>query len=51
MVKALEARITEAKVELAGKPSLMALVARISEREPYNGPPVAPVVREDRDAR
>jgi hypothetical protein len=51
MVKAIEARITEAKAELAGKPSLMGLAARISEREPYTGPAVATLVREDRDAR
>ena len=42
---------TEAKAELAGKPSLVELAARISQREPYVGPPVAPLVREDRDAR
>lgn len=51
MVKAIEARITEANAELAGKPSLVELAARISQREPYKGPPVAPLVREDRDAR
>ncbi len=43
--------MTEAQAELAGKPSLIELVARISQREPYKGPSVAPLVREDRDAR
>ncbi len=51
MVKTIEARMAEAKAELAGKPSLIELAARISQREPYKGPPVAPLVREDRDAR
>ena len=43
--------MSEAKAELAGKPSLVELAARISQRKPYSGPPVAPTVREDRDAR
>jgi hypothetical protein len=51
MVKTIETTMTEAKAELAGKPSLIELAARISQREPYEGPPVAPLVREDRDAR
>jgi hypothetical protein len=40
-----------AKAELAGKPSLIELAARIAQREPYTGPPIAPLVREDRDGR
>jgi hypothetical protein len=52
MAKTVEATISEAKAELAGKPSLVELAARISQREPYDGRPVAPpTVREDRDAR
>jgi hypothetical protein len=51
MAKTIEATITEAKAELAGKPSLVELAARISQRKPYSGPPVAPIVREDHDAR
>ena len=51
MSRTIEATMAEAKVELAGKPSLVELAARISQREPYDGPPVAPLVREDRDGR
>jgi hypothetical protein len=51
MAKTIEATRSEAKAELAGKPTLVELAARISQREPYEGPPVAPLVREDRDAR
>jgi hypothetical protein len=51
MVKTIETTMIEAKAELAGKPSLVELVARIAEREPYTGPSVATLVRADRDAR
>lgn len=51
MAKTIEAAMIEAKAELVGKPSLIELATRISQREPYKGPPVAPLVREDRDAR
>lgn len=51
MAKTIEATMTEAKAELVGKPSLMELAARISQREPFKGPSIAPLVREDRDAR
>lgn len=36
---------------MAGKPTLAELAARISQREPYDGPPVALIVRRDRDER
>jgi hypothetical protein len=51
MAKTIETTMSEAQAELAGKPSLVELAARISQREPYSGPPVAPIVRQDRDAR
>lgn len=51
MASTIVATMTEAKVELAGKPSLIELAARISHREPYEGPPVASLMREDRDTR
>jgi hypothetical protein len=51
MAKAIEVVMNEAKSELTGKPSLRDLAARISEREPYGGPPVASILREDRDSR
>jgi len=51
MTKAIEAVMSEAKAELRDKPSLRELAARIAQREPYSGPPVAPVLREDRDSR
>jgi hypothetical protein len=51
MNETIEATMADAKAELAGKPSLIELAARISQREPYDGPPVAPLVREDRDTR
>jgi len=37
--------------EMANKPTLPELIARIREREPYTGPSVADRVREDRDSR
>jgi hypothetical protein len=51
MAKTIETTMSEAQAELAGKPSLVELAARILQREPYSGPPVAPIVRQDRDAR
>jgi hypothetical protein len=51
MDKTIEATINESQAGLAGRPSLIELAARISQREPYAGPPVAPLVREDRDTR
>jgi hypothetical protein len=51
MAKTIETTISEAEAELVGEPSLVELAARISQREPYSGPPVAPLVRRDRDAR
>ncbi len=46
MGKTIEATINESKAELAGRPSLIELAARISQGEAYTGPPVAPLVRE-----
>ena len=51
MAKTIEATMIEAKSGLTGKPSLIELAERISQREPYTGPPVAPIVRQDRDRR
>jgi hypothetical protein len=51
MLKTIEATMADAKAQLEDKPALVELAARISQREPYEGPPVAPLVREDRDAR
>jgi len=51
MGKTIDATISEAKAERAGKPSLVELAARISQREPYSGPPVAPIVRQDHGTR
>jgi hypothetical protein len=50
MSKTIEAALAEAQTELEGKPSLVELAARISQREPYTSPAVGPLVREDRDA-
>lgn len=36
--------------EMAGKPTITELIARIREREPYTGPSLANIVREDRDS-
>ena len=43
----LLARLTE----LSRLPSWPELFARIREREPYEGPPTADLIREDRDGR
>ena len=43
----LLARMTE----MASKPTIPELIARIREREAYTGPSVADIVREDRDTR
>jgi hypothetical protein len=51
VAKTIESMMSEGKAELVSKPSLVELAARISQREPDNGPPVAPIVRQDRDAR
>jgi hypothetical protein len=51
MAKTIEATLSEAQAELAGKPSLVDLAARIAQREPYGIPPVLPIVREDRGDR
>ncbi len=40
----------DAEEELATKPSLKELAAKISQREPYSGPPIGPIVRQDRDS-
>ncbi len=50
MAKTIETLMSEAKRELADKPTLKELLAQIGERPPYTGPPVAPIVRQDRDA-
>lgn len=36
--------------ELTGKPTIPELIERIREREPYTGPSLAAIVREDRDS-
>ena len=51
MAKTIEKLISDAQAELASKPSVEELAARISQRKPHDGPPVASVVREDRDSR
>jgi hypothetical protein len=43
----LLARITE----IARLPTVPELIARIREREPYDGPSVAEIIREERDKR
>ncbi len=50
MANTIEKLSTEAQAELASKPSLKELAARISRRLSYTGPPVAPIVRRDRDS-
>jgi len=37
--------------EMASKPTIPELIARIREREAYTGPSLADIVREDRDTR
>lgn len=37
--------------ELARSPTVPELIARIREREPYDGPPIADEIRADRDRR
>jgi len=37
--------------ELAGKPTITELIARIREREPYTGPSAVQIIRHDRDSR
>ena len=37
--------------DIAGTLTWPELLARIAEREPYTGPPVADLIREDRDSR
>jgi hypothetical protein len=37
--------------EIARTPTIAELIARIAEREPYEGPSSAAIIREDRDSR
>ncbi len=50
MTTTVEKFTENAKAELAGKPSIQELAARISRRKAYDGPAVAAIVRQDRDA-
>jgi hypothetical protein len=43
----LLARLTD----IARMPTIPELIARIREREPYDGPSVAEIIREERDKR
>jgi antitoxin FitA len=37
--------------DMARLPTVPELIARIREREPYDGPPVADIIRAERDTR